>query len=92
MTAVSWCSQLAMVAASSAPHIQAMITRDIRRGGGAGRCCACCHGMFSTVVRCRYQCSAATALPGSDTSRFVTMNEQASIASAFASSGNGRAY
>ena len=29
---------------------------------------------FSTVVRCRYQCSAATALSGADTSRFVKMN------------------
>jgi len=31
--------------------------------------------MFSTVVRCRYQCSAAAALAGLDTSRFVRMNE-----------------
>jgi hypothetical protein len=28
-------------------------------------------------VRCRYQCSAAAALPGADTSRFVRMNELA---------------
>jgi len=31
--------------------------------------------MFSTVVRCRYQCSAATALSGAVTSRLVRMNE-----------------
>jgi hypothetical protein len=29
--------------------------------------------MLSMVVRCRYQCSAAAALPGADTSRFVRM-------------------
>jgi len=73
---VSWCSQAAMVAASSAPHIQARFTR----GYPEGRCrraapCLLSRKMFSTVVRCLYQCSAATALSGVDTSRFVRMNE-----------------
>ena len=74
--AVSWCSQAAMVAASSAPHIQARLTW----GYPEGRCRRAAPSllsrkMFSTVVRCRYQCSAAAALSGLDTSRFVRMNE-----------------
>ena len=71
--AVSWCSQAAMLAASSAPHIQARFT-----WGTEGRCRRAAPSllsrkMFSTVVRCRYQCSAATALSGADTSRLVRM-------------------
>ena len=65
-----------MVAASSAPHIQARLTW----GYPEGRCRRAAPSllsrkMFSTVVRCRYQCSAAAALSGLDTSRFVRMNE-----------------
>ena len=76
VTAVSWCSQAAMVAASSAPHIQARFTW----GYPDGRCRRAAPSllsrkMFSTVVRCRYQCSAAIALSGLDTSRLVRMNE-----------------
>src|SRR5579859_6669092 len=74
--AVSWCSQAAMVAASSAPHIHAVLTW----GYPDGRCRRAAPSllsrkMFSTVVRCRYQCSAAAALAELDTSRFVKMNE-----------------
>jgi hypothetical protein len=74
--AVSWCSQAAMLAASSAPHIQAMFTC----GYPDGRCRRAAPSLlsrkrFSMLVRCRYQCSAATALPGAVTSRFVRMNE-----------------
>jgi len=51
--AVSWCSQAAMAAASSAPHIQARFTWDIR-GRCARRRRACCRGTGSPpVVRCR---------------------------------------
>ncbi len=51
-----------MVAASSAPHIQARLTW----GYPEGRCRRAAPSllsrkMFSTVVRCRYQCSAAIA-------------------------------
>ena len=55
VTAVSWCSQAAMLAASSAPHIQARLTW----GYPEGRCRRAAPSllsrkMFSTVVRCRY--------------------------------------
>jgi hypothetical protein len=76
--AVSWCSQAAIVAASSSPHIQAVLTW----GYPEGRCRGAAPSllsrkMFSTVVRCRYQCSAAATLSGLDMSRLVKMNEYA---------------
>ncbi len=62
ITPVSWCSQAAMQAASSAPHIQAMftLTWPLGRWRRAAPCLPS-RKMLSTVVRCRYQCSAATA-------------------------------
>src|SRR5438034_11618985 len=45
--AVNWCSQAAMVAASSAPHIHARLTWGIRTGDAGGRRRACCRGRGS---------------------------------------------
>ena len=44
---VSWYSQAAMFAASSAPHIQARLTWGIRWGGATARRRACCRGRCS---------------------------------------------
>src|SRR5690242_1966185 len=70
--AVSWCSQPAMLAASSAPPIHTVLTC----GYPDGKCrraapCLASRKMFSTWVRCRYQCSIAAALSAVDTSRKV---------------------
>ncbi len=75
-TPVSWCSQAAILAAMSAPHVQAVLTCLFPEG----RCrsaapCLVSRKMFSTLVRCRYQCSTAATLSGVDTSRLVRMNE-----------------
>ena len=75
---MSWCSQPAMLAASSAPHIHAVLTCLLPDG----RCrsaapCLLSRKMFSTLVRCRYQCSTAAAWSGVLTSRLVRMNEYA---------------
>ena len=67
-----------MLAASSAPHIHARFTwgyPDGRWRRAAPSLLS--RKMFSTVVRCRYQCSTAAALSGADTSRFVRMKLQA---------------
>jgi hypothetical protein len=71
---VSWCSQAATAAAISDAHIHAVLIS----GQPDGRCrsaapCLESRKMFSTLVRCRYQCSAAAALAGVDTSRLVQM-------------------
>src|SRR6185503_12381332 len=70
--AVSWCSQPAMLAASSAPHIHAVLTCRYPEG----RCRRAAPSLasrntFSTWVRCRYQCSTAAARSPVDTSRKV---------------------
>ena len=63
-----------MLAASSAPHIHAVLTWAYP----LGRCRSAAPSLlsrktFSMLVRCRYQCSAAAALSGADTSRLVRM-------------------
>ena len=81
VAAVSWCSHAAMFEASSAPHIQAVLTWMYPDGRWRRAApCLLSRKTFSMVVRCRYQCPAAAALSGADTSRFVRMNEQAQIA------------
>ena len=66
--AVSWCSQAAMLAASSAPHIHAVLTCGIRTGGAAARCRACCRGTGSPRD-CRADCTGRrTATPDGDAS------------------------
>lgn len=71
---VSWCNQPAIVVASSAPHIQAVLIS----GWPEGRCrrappCLLSRKAFSISVRCRYQYSTDAAFALLLTSRSVRM-------------------
>jgi hypothetical protein len=74
MVPVSRCIHAAIAAAISDPDIHAVFT--CLEPEGRWRSAAPCllsRNMFSITVRCRYQCSAAAALAGVDTSRLVQM-------------------
>src|SRR3954451_16677261 len=70
--AVSWCSQPAMLAASSAPHIHARLTSGYPEGRWRRAApCLASRNRFSTWVRWRYQCSTTAAFSPVLTSRKV---------------------
>ena len=75
MRAMNWCTQAAMVAASSAPHIRARLTSGYPEGGAAAAPRLLWRKFSRRVVRWQYQCSTVAALSGAVTSRLVKMNE-----------------